>query len=255
MTFFRFLAAIRHRLCSIRSKGGYGVHSPFAFNFITEILNPSENNYYYCFHYIEKVRYYLSIENRNIELENGNLISIKKASEKFGTTSTKNSQRLFRIALRQKSNRIIELESGLGIASAYFAATSQKSQVTTINKNISLQKLAKENHEKLGLRNINYISGDIKRCLVNELTHINKVDLIYFENIKQGSTTLEYFNIALPFVTDKSIFIFQNIHLSKEMNTAWKSIYKHQQITASFELLNMGIVFFDKTLNKEHYYA
>ena len=255
MTRYRFFASIRHYLRSIRSKGGYGVHSPFAFNFITEILNPSENHYYYSFHNIEKVRYYLTTQNRNIKLKNGDLISIKDISKKIGTTSTRNSQMLFKIAIAQKSNRIIELGTGLGIVSAYFAATSQKAHITTISNNNSLQELAKENHQKLGLRNINYVTGDIKESLINELTQINKVDLIYFEDLKQGNTTIEYFNIALPFVTNKSIFIIQNIHLSKEMNMAWESIYKHPQITASFELLNMGIVFLDKTLNKEHFYA
>ncbi|HEY6974839.1 MAG TPA: SAM-dependent methyltransferase, partial [Chitinophagaceae bacterium] len=46
---------------------GHGIHSPFVFRFITQVLN--DNREYYCFSTIEKLRHQLKYNRSEITLE------------------------------------------------------------------------------------------------------------------------------------------------------------------------------------------
>ncbi len=254
MSTFRIFTAIHHFLRTIRSKNGFGIHSPFAFSFITDVLNPSEKSYYYSFQNIEKMRQNLLSLKKDINLKNKTKVSINKVAN-TSATNMQHSQMLFRIALAQKSRNIIELGTSLGISSAYLASTSQKAQVYTIDHDAALQQIAKVSHNILELENITYISGDFKDCLSKELENLKSIDLIYFDGDNNADEIIKLFNTALPYASDKTVFIFHNIHWSKNMYQAWQNIYSHNNITASFELYDMGIIFFNKELKKQHFYA
>ncbi|MEJ7676870.1 MAG: hypothetical protein WKG06_03130 [Segetibacter sp.] len=43
---------------------------------------------------------------------------------------------------------------------------------------------------------------------------------------------------------ESSVFIFDDIHWSKEMEEAWKYIQQHSAVTLTIDLFFIGIVFF-----------
>jgi len=47
--------------------------------------------------------------------------------------------------------------------------------------------------------------------------------------------------------------VFDDIHWSPEMERAWNNITKHPKVKLSFDLMRIGIVFFRRENQKEHF--
>ena len=66
--------------------------------------------------------------------------------------------------------------------------------------------------------------------------------------------TLDYFSHLLKKSTKDSIFIFDDIHWSSEMEEAWKKIQAHQSVTLTIDLFFIGLVFFSPDFKvKQHF--
>ncbi len=254
MLFFRLFAAIRHYLRSLSSKKGYGIHSPFAFSFITDILSPESTSAFYCFDSIEKLRYKNYQRQDSFIRKDGRKVILGREIRKSATPA-KDGQILFRTALFQQSRNILELGTSLGFGTAYLAAHHSKARVISIDHDAKVQSFAKNNLEELGIVNVKLLNASFDDELEKQLNLLGTVDLIFFDGNHKREATLRYFNTSLPFITNKSIFIFHDIHWSHDMYQAWQEIYNNDKVSASFELMNMGLVFFDPELNKEHFYA
>jgi hypothetical protein len=64
---------------------------------------------------------------------------------------------------------------------------------------------------------------------------------------------LEYFELLLPTVSNETVWIFDDIHWSLEMEEAWEIIKKHPKVTVTIDTFQWGIVFFRKEQLKEHF--
>lgn len=63
----------------------------------------------------------------------------------------------------------------------------------------------------------------------------------------------EVFAQALPYAGSHSWFIIGGIHDSKEKRKWWKKIVVSEDTVVTFDLYDIGLVFFDKTRYKQHY--
>jgi predicted O-methyltransferase YrrM len=90
----------------------------------------------------------------------------------------------------------------------------------------------------------------------NKLQTINpkpEPDLIYFDGNHQKEATLHYFEKLLPLAHNDSVFIFDDIHWSGEMEEAWEQIKAHPRVRVSIDTFYWGLVFFRKEQEKEHF--
>jgi len=78
-------------------------------------------------------------------------------------------------------------------------------------------------------------------------------DLIYFDGNHQKEATLHYFEKLLPLAHNDSVFIFDDIHWSGEMEEAWEQIKAHPRVRVSVDTFYWGLVFFRKEQEKEHF--
>ena len=62
--------------------------------------------------------------------------------------------------------------------------------------------------------------------------------------------TMQYFNLLLAKSDEQSIFIFDDIHWSSEMEKAWEEIKADVRVSLTIDLFYIGIVFLKKG-NKE----
>ena len=85
------------------------------------------------------------------------------------------------------------------------------------------------------------------------MNEIGKFDLVFIDGNHKKEATLRYFNLLLPYVHSNSIVIFDDIRWSNEMEMAWCEIYSHKNIKLSIDLFNLGIVFFNEKLIKQHF--
>ena len=76
-------------------------------------------------------------------------------------------------------------------------------------------------------------------------------NLIYFDGNHSKQATLNYFELLLPTITNDSVWIFDDIHWSQDMEQAWGVIKNHEKVTVTIDTFHWGIVFFRKEQQKE----
>ena len=238
---------------------GHGVHSPFVFDFIKNVLNDKKN--YECYQSIEKLRKELWNDKRVIEVEDFGAGSLavpgkeKKVSDiaRSFLKPKKFAQLLFRIVQYYKPHNIVELGTSLGITTAYLGA-NKISEVYTLEGSKNMAAIAVENFKKMGLQNVKLTRGNFDDTLSPLLSQIQKVDLAFVDGNHRKIPTLQYFNQLIHHSTESTIYIFDDIHWSKEMEEAWKEIKEHHSVTLTIDLFFIGLVFFKKDFKtKQHF--
>lgn len=153
-------------------------------------------------------------------------------------------QLLFRTAAYFQPQTIIELGTSLGLTTAYLAAANNAATVYTIEGNPYVQQQATQNFQSLQLNNIQSVTGSFDEQLPLLLKDTSTVDLAYIDGNHRRDPTLHYFHQLLQKKGNDSIFIFDDIHWSAEMEEAWDGIKRHPAVTCSIDLFFMGFVFF-----------
>ena len=117
---------------------GHGVHSPFVFEFITQVLNDKRE--FDCFRYIESVSAELKHDTAVIEVPDFGAGSRMHLNNKRKIASIarsslkpkKYSQLIFRIVHYYKPGIIAELGTSLGVTTAYLAFANPSGKIITM---------------------------------------------------------------------------------------------------------------------------
>ena len=64
---------------------------------------------------------------------------------------------------------------------------------------------------------------------------------------------MDYFHACLPLAHENTLFVFDDIRWSKEMEQAWDEIKRHPQVTITVDLFFMGLVFFRQGQAKQDF--
>jgi predicted O-methyltransferase YrrM len=233
------------------NRKGHGIHSPFIFDFVTNVLN--DHKRYKCYDKIELLRKSLLKNNSMIKVEDfgAGSTSLKFDERKIkdiARTSLKNkkfSQLLFRIARHYQSENIIELGTSLGVTTCYLGSAKITAQVYTFEGSPQIAQIAKENFAKAGLTNIHLIEGNFSETFFPFIEGIENINLAFVDGNHKKEPTLKYFYSLEKKATSNSVFIFDDIHWSREMEEAWNLIRQHESVTVSVDLFFIGIVFFN----------
>ena len=252
-TSYRLFAYFRHRFRSLISSKGYGIHSPFAFALVTDLINNNDVAYY-AFDCIEKQRHHCLNDSTKITLMNGKTQTIASLCKR-SSSPDKDAQLLFKLAVLMKSNTVIELGTFLGFGTAYLASISSQAKVISIDHDPTSLSYANKNLKALGIANVELMEDTIDNALPHALAKVKQVDFIFFDGHHTREATLHYFSLALPYVSERTVFVFHDIHWSKGMYQAWQTISNHPKVSLSIERYNMGLIFFDPQYQKLHYYA
>ena len=125
--------------------------------------------------------------------------------------------------------------------------------MTTIEGNAKLAGIALNLFETVGVNNVNLKIGAFDQMLPAELEKKDTLDFVLFDGDHRLKPTLRYFEMCLSKIHNDSIFVFDDIHWSKEMEEAWEAIIDHPLVTVSLDLFRLGVVFFRKECTKQHY--
>ena len=239
-----------HYLLTAQNGEGHGIHSPFVFDFIIHVLNDKKK--YDCYRKIEFVRKQLLKNNNKIEVEDfgagSAVIPFKNRIVKDIAASSlkkkKYAQLLFRIAKYYDAKTIVELGTSFGITTSYLASANRDSKIFTFEGAKNIAKIAKENFKTLQLKNVEMVEGSFEKTLPSITNKIEKIDFLFVDGNHRKDPTLGYFNFFLSKVTNNSIFIFDDIHWSQEMEEAWKLIQANDSVTLTIDLFFIGLVFF-----------
>ena len=92
-------------------------------------------------------------------------------------------------------------------------------------------------------QNIQLLIGDFSKTLPVALDKIGRLDYAYIDGNHQKTPTLAYFEQCLEYSHSDTIFVFDDIHWSAEMESAWNEIKEHPKVTLTIDLFYMGLIF------------
>jgi predicted O-methyltransferase YrrM len=237
----------------------HGIHSPFVYDFLEQVLyTDNETNE---LKQLSIVRNQLLSDTRKVEITdlgagstiNNSKIRLVKDIAKNSSKHPKYGRLFYRMIAYFKPRNVIELGTSLGLSTIYFAKANPKLNVYTLEGCPNTLKVAQENFNNLNLANIITAQGDFKDTLPKVLNTISTADFIFFDGNHQEQATLDYFNAALPFKNENSVFIFDDIHWSDGMTNAWNKIKGHPETVVTLDLFFLGIVFFKSGLTKQDF--
>ncbi len=251
---------LRYYITASNGKG-HGIHSPFVFDLVTKVLNDREN--YDDYNEIEAVRKALLSNNTTVEVEDfgaGSAKGLKKTRiiQQIAATSLKKpkySQLLYRLAKYFQPATVLELGTSLGITTAYLAAAKKDANVITMEGAMAVAAIAEENFKRLHLQNIRLIIGNFDDTLPL-LLHEQQLlfDFVFIDGNHRKEPTISYFEQLLQKSSSQTVFVFDDIHWSREMDEAWEVIKKHSSVTLTIDLFFIGLVFLRREQKeKEHF--
>ncbi|MDG2193881.1 MAG: hypothetical protein P8K77_03305 [Polaribacter sp.] len=82
---------------------------------------------------------------------------------------------------------------------------------------------------------------------------LKEVDFVFFNSNKTQEIIDTCFDSFLKIAHNNTVFVFNNIHTNMEMEKAWSTIKKHPKITVTIDTYQLGLVFFRKEQEKEHF--
>ena len=248
--YFQFLFA---------SKNEHSLHSPFVFELYTKIIQAKT-----------QLPVFLSIENLQKKLfKNRSIINItdfgagsriyktnQREIRQIAKSAEKNpkfGKLLFRLIQHFKPSTIFDLGTSLGITTIYESKAYEYSKISTFEGCPATAKLAQENFQELDCKNIEIIVGNIDETLTQKLSQIEQLDFVFFDANHRYEPTVKYFELCLKKATEKSVFVFDDIHWSAEMHEAWQVIKNHPTVMISIDLFYVGLVFFRKNQPKQDF--
>lgn len=238
----------------------YQIHSPAAYDFITEVMD--QDRQYYKFEEIEHLReLYLKSKDSIPFIElgagskklSGNTRPISQIA-KTSLSPIKTCRILFNAVKFYNCKTVLELGSSLGISTAYLAAVNGDTQIISLEGNPSSADIARHNAEQLKLYNIEIITGSFEETLLPTLDKLQKVDLAYLDGNHSYEATIEYFDKILPYLHEESVIVLDDIYWSDGMLDAWKKLQEHPLVTFSIDIYSSGFLFFNKGMkSKQHF--
>ena len=239
---------------------GHGVHSPFVFTFIKEVLNAKANNP--IIPLIEKQRAFLESNPQLVKVwdrgagsrqSNNTERSINQIA-KAALKPKKYSQLLYKIVAYYKPSKVLEMGTSLGITTCYLAAAADDARVVTMEGAANVAAIARNTFKEVGVPNIQVVEGDFDETLPQYLNSITQVGLAYVDGNHRYEPTVRYFESLIQKSNEESILIFDDIHWSAEMEQAWEEIKNHAAVTLTIDLFFIGLVFIRKAQKqKEHF--
>jgi len=239
------------------NRKGHGIHSPFVFEFIKNVLNDKKD--YAVYKKIEDRRKILLRDASVIDVEDfgaGNSTSSKRQINKIAASSLKSkkyARLLYRMVKYYQPKNVVELGTSFGITTSYLAAGSSV-HVYTLEGASSIASVAQQNFLHLNIKNIELIQGPFDLTLPGLLSSISDPGLVFIDGNHRKHATLDYFLQFVNHSTSSTILIFDDIHWSREMEEAWEIIKKNPVVTLTLDLFFIGIVLLRKEFKvKQHF--
>jgi len=245
------------------SKNEHGVHSPFVFNLLTKCFYDKRSKPEYSI--LKNYRKSLLKNKSFIEVTDfgagskvfkSNRRQISKIAKTAGISSRR-AELLFRVTNYFQPKNVLEIGTSLGLATSALALGNPKAKIITLEGCPETANQCQLQFQKFNFNNVDSVITEFENYLqdikLRLKTETENFDLIYFDGNHSKKATLAYFDLLLTTITNDSVWIFDDIHWSPEMEEAWETIKNHPKVTVTIDTFQWGFVFFRYEQEKEHF--
>ena len=256
---FNIRFAKDYLLHRFKAKNRHGVHSPFVYRLLDEVIYDFEDKKVYA--EVEDIRKTLLIDNKIItitDLGAGSHVNNNRQKKLSDIAANalkppKLAQLLYRLAADLKPSNIVELGTCLGTTTLYLQKAAPTAKVFTLEGCPETAGVAKETFKKGGITDIEPTVGNFDDTLPGIINSLDKLDFVFVDGNHQKDATLKYFEWCLRKVHENTLLIFDDIYWSDGMKEAWAQIKVHQQVTVTIDLFWIGLVYFKPGQAKEDF--
>jgi predicted O-methyltransferase YrrM len=241
------------------SKNEHAVHSPFVFSLLTKCFYDKKFKSEYIV--LKNYRNELLQNKKNIKVTDfgaGSRVFISNTRQiaqiaKTAGISSKRAQLLYRIVNYFQPDTILEIGTSLGLATSALSLGNPKASIVTLEGCPETAKQAQLQLHKFSCNNVNSIVTEFTSYI--EVSNLKSTiyNLIYFDGNHSKKATLAYFELLLPTINNETVWIFDDIHWSKEMEDTWEIIKNHPKVTVSIDTFQWGLIFFRYEQPKQHF--
>jgi predicted O-methyltransferase YrrM len=243
----------------IKARTRHAVHSPFVYGLTDRVLRAQFERPEFAA--IEALREELLESDQNIRVNDLGAGSRKlgmpvRAVSDIAETALKparQAQLLYRLARYFAPRNVIELGTSFGISTLYLAQGAEDATVHTIEGCPQTQRIAQHHFDRMRQRNVVAHLGSFRSRLPEVLKRMNEIDMVFIDGHHAEEPTLEYFELCLTRSHNGTVFIFDDIHWSGEMERAWDRVKRHERVTVTIDLYDLGLAFLRREQAPQHF--
>ena len=250
-----------HYLWHSSNGKGHGTHSPFVYEFVTQVLQGATSKP--IAEAIEQQRKLLLHNSTRLQITDFGAGSHLQASnyraiKQIAATALKPKkygQLLHRIVQHYRLEYCVEIGTCLGITSSYIAKANALVQLHSLEGAVSFATQAKQVWTNLSINNIHLHLGHFNDTLAPTLQLLPQVDFAFIDGNHQLEPTLNYFEQILAKSQPNTIIVADDIYWSKPMQQAWKMMQQHPKVTASINLFFIGILLINPSFKEKQHFT
>ncbi len=248
INFHQIVSYLKHFVTAKRR--GHAVHSPFAFQLCEEVFY--NTHAFYDFEALNTTRINLLKNKTKLQIQDfgagsktfkTNIRRVNKIA-KHGVSTALQSQLFYKLINYLNCKVSVELGTSIGLNTLYLALANKNGMVHTFEGSEQLYDFAKKLAVQNTCNNINFINAKFDEALPRFFEEHPAVDFFYIDGNHTYQATINYFNLALKYKTNHSVFVFDDIYWSPQMTDAWEEIKKNKQVTLTIDTFYFGLVFF-----------
>lgn len=239
----------------------HSVHSPFVYSLVDKVFRNKEEHP--SFALIREQRRKFLRKSQVIEITDfgsganslqyvhrfesvASIVKNSSITEKYGRF-------LFRLVQHFKPQTIIELGTSVGLSTLYLSMANPRAKVYTVEGCSTKSEQAATCFSELGILTIEQQIGRFDLVLPDLVKQAGKLDFAFIDGNHTYEATVANFETLLRIANNDTIFVFDDIHWSADMQKAWLQIADHKRVTVSIDVFRMGIVFLRKELSKQNF--
>lgn len=209
---------------------GFGVHSPYAYRLITEVIR--EKTPFYAYEDLDDIE---SSSSRKHDI-----YKIKKGKARL----------FFRLANRFQPQHILEVASSGGISTLYLKKACPSAKITIVENR---RDVVEKTQEWLGREQCEaeILSTSLSKAIPLYLAHtdspfilINRMPKEYYDNITA---------VLLQALVPNAIIVLCGIN-RKTQRTIWKRLIADNRVRVAIDMKQNGLILCNPKLNKQNYY-
>ncbi len=258
MSWFTFWSFIRNRLSARRWDA---FHSPYLFNLFSYTCD--EKIRLEGFGSIEALRHQWLKTDTLIHRKDwgaGSSYTGKRSRERIGAiarhalSSPFQCRFMARLVNHENAGNLVELGTSLGISSCYLQAGNPEANITTIEGDPEIARIALTTFRELNLNEIVLLNSTFDAYLDATANETSKIDILFIDGHHESGALLHYFARIKARFASHTIVIVDDIYWSRDMQEGWKQLIRLPEVQQSVDCFLFGLLFFrNEFIAREHH--